>query len=198
MHKMIQDEVKSLEPGKLSYLPSYLAQLYSYRECQLEIEINDINVIRDIYGIADSDEEEFDSEKTEEGSTDESSKADSEMEEGDDGFHTGSQPKSTDLEEPLQAAAVGEVEVSRPQKSGIAERQAEKQEQALPVSSITRGTQTMIQEEVGQNRIPMDHMETRIEQGNYVYQPQTGPGPEPLDKEADEVMPGEDRGSGPA
>jgi hypothetical protein len=97
---MIQDEVKSLKPGKLSYLPSYLAQLYSYGECQLETKINDRNVIWDIYGIADSDEEESDSEKIEEGSTEESSKADSKMEEGDDGFHTGSQPKSTDLEKP--------------------------------------------------------------------------------------------------
>jgi hypothetical protein len=90
MHKVIQDKVKSLKPGKFSYLPSYLAQLYSYEECQLETKINDKNVIRDIYGIADSDEEESDSKKTEEGSIEESSKAASEMEEGDDGFHTGS------------------------------------------------------------------------------------------------------------
>jgi hypothetical protein len=114
MHKVIQNEVKSLKLGKLSYLPSYLAQLYSYGECQLETEINDKNVIQNIYGIADSDEEKFDSEKTEEGSTEESSKADSEMKEGDDGFHTRSQPKSTNLEEPLQAAAVGEAKISRP------------------------------------------------------------------------------------
>jgi hypothetical protein len=39
----------------------------------------------------------------------------------------------------------------------------------------------------------MDHMETRTEQGDYVYQPQTGPGLEPLDKKADEVMLKEDR-----
>jgi hypothetical protein len=64
MHKVIQDKVKSLKPRKLSYLPSYLAQLYLYGECQLETEINDKNVIRDIYGIADSDEEESNSEKT--------------------------------------------------------------------------------------------------------------------------------------
>jgi hypothetical protein len=50
---------------------------------------------------------------------------------------------------------------------------------------------------VGKTRIPIDHMETRIEQEDYVYQPQTRPGPEPLDKEADEVMLVEDRGSGP-
>jgi hypothetical protein len=44
----------------------------------------------------------------------------------------------------------------------------------------------------------MEHMETRTEQEDYVYQPQTGPGPEPLDKEADEVMLEEDRGPGPS
>jgi hypothetical protein len=49
---------------------------------------------------------------------------------------------------------------------------------------------------VGQTQIPMDHMETRTKQEDYVNQPQTGPGPEPLDKKADEVMLGEDRGLG--
>jgi hypothetical protein len=77
-----------------------------------------------------------------------------------------------------------------------------------------------IQEEVGQTWIPMDHRDARIEQypyqdlgfreegwpatgqvkeeeEDYVYQPQTGPGPEPMDKEVEEEMAGEDIGLGP-
>jgi hypothetical protein len=78
-----------------------------------------------------------------------------------------------------------------------------------------------IQEEVGQTLIPMDHIDTKTElypyqdlgfrkegwpatsQGkeeerDYVYQPQTRPGPEPMHDQVEEVMAGEDIGSGPA
>ncbi len=78
--------------GKLFYLPSYLTQIYSYGEYQLEIEINDWNVIQDICGIVDSDEEEADSEKTKKKSIDEPLKALRDIEEEDDRSYTSSQP----------------------------------------------------------------------------------------------------------
>jgi hypothetical protein len=55
MHKVIQDKVRALNDDKLFFLPSYLAQLYAYAECKLEIEIDDKDIINELYGTEDED-----------------------------------------------------------------------------------------------------------------------------------------------
>jgi hypothetical protein len=76
MHKVIHDEVRALGPKKLCSLPSYLAQLYAYGDCQLVIERHQRNlvrrVIKEVYGTSEdelTDEEEATYEETEEEST---------------------------------------------------------------------------------------------------------------------------------
>jgi hypothetical protein len=76
MHKVIQDEVRTLGPKKLCSLPNYLAQLYAYGDCQLVIERHHRvlvrRVIKEVYGTSKdelTDEEEATYEETEEEST---------------------------------------------------------------------------------------------------------------------------------
>ncbi|CAN5962657.1 unnamed protein product [Sphagnum jensenii] len=76
MHKVIQDEVRALGPKKLCSLPSYLAQLYAYGDCQLVIERHHRvlvrRVIKEVYGTSEdelTDEEEATYEETKEEST---------------------------------------------------------------------------------------------------------------------------------
>jgi hypothetical protein len=87
MHKVIQDEVRALKVDKLFFLPSYLAQLYAYAKYKLEIEIDDKNIIKELYGTKDenvlTDEEEASSETTDDGSTEVPLEASSDTEEGD-------------------------------------------------------------------------------------------------------------------
>ncbi|CAK9879717.1 unnamed protein product [Sphagnum jensenii] len=73
MHKVIQDEVRALGPKKLCYLPSYLAQLYAYGDCQLVIERHHRvlvrRVIKEVYGTSEDEltnEEEATYEETKE------------------------------------------------------------------------------------------------------------------------------------
>jgi hypothetical protein len=122
MHRVIQDEVKALKADKLSFLPSYLARLYAYAECELEIEVDDRDVIKELYGTEDedalTDEEEASSEKTEERSTEIPLEASGDTEEGDQSDYVFSvQTQSTDMHEPLMAAATRDSEVSKPQQS---------------------------------------------------------------------------------
>ncbi|CAM6013774.1 unnamed protein product [Sphagnum balticum] len=154
MHKVIQDEVRTLGPKKLCYLPSYLAQLYAYGDCQLVIEKHHKvlvgRVIKEVYGTSEDeliDEEEVTYEETEEEST----------------------------------------EVSKPQQNGIdtrglvsallnlGERQEEGRGQHRPDSRVelvirTRDMETQtdqgseIQGGMGTTQIPIDYMDTRMEQ----------------------------------
>jgi hypothetical protein len=84
---VILDEVRALKADKLFFLPSYLAQLYAYAKCKLEIEINDIDIIKELYGIEDeeylTDKKEAGSEKIEGRSTEIPLKASGDTEEGD-------------------------------------------------------------------------------------------------------------------
>ncbi|CAK9211700.1 unnamed protein product [Sphagnum troendelagicum] len=73
MHKVIQDEVRTLGPKKLCYLPSYLVQLYAYGDCQLVIERHHKVLVRraikEVYGTSEDEltnEEEATYEETEE------------------------------------------------------------------------------------------------------------------------------------
>jgi hypothetical protein len=87
MHKVIQDEVRALKVDKLFFLPSYLAQLYAYAKYKLEIEIDDRDVIKKLYGTKDEDvlthKEEASSEMIEEGSNEVPLEASGDTEEGD-------------------------------------------------------------------------------------------------------------------
>jgi hypothetical protein len=87
MHKVIQDEIRALKAHKLLFLLSYLAQLYTYAECKLEIEIDDIYIIKKLYGTEDedvlTDKEDASSKKIEERSTEVPLEASDDTEEGD-------------------------------------------------------------------------------------------------------------------
>jgi hypothetical protein len=93
MHKVIQDEVRTLGPKKLCYLPSYLVQLYAYGDCQLVIERHHRvlvrRVIKEVYGTSEdefTDEEEATYEETEEESTEVPLEDYGEIEGGDQSF----------------------------------------------------------------------------------------------------------------
>ncbi|CAK9274425.1 unnamed protein product [Sphagnum jensenii] len=87
MHKVTQDEVRALGPKKLCYLPSYLAQLYAYGDCQLVIERHHKvlvrRVIKEVYGTSEDEltNEEATYEETKEEST-EASEGESESSQG--------------------------------------------------------------------------------------------------------------------
>jgi hypothetical protein len=94
MHKVIQDEVRALGPKKLCYLPSYLAQLYAYGDCQLIIERHHIvlviRVIKEVYGTSEDEltyEEEATYEETKEESTEVPLEDYGETEGGDQSFY---------------------------------------------------------------------------------------------------------------
>jgi hypothetical protein len=125
MHKVIQDEVRALGPKKLCYLPSYLAQLYAYGDCQLVIERHHKvlvrRVIKEVYGTSKDEltnEEEATYEETEEESTEVPLEDCGETEGGDQSFYMSSdQPQSTNMMEPLMATALVDSQVSKPQQS---------------------------------------------------------------------------------
>jgi len=111
-----------------------------------------------------------------------------EIEGGDQSFYMSSdQPQSIDMMEPLMAAVVVDSKVSKPQQSGIdtrglvrallnlGERQEEGQRQHRPDSRVelvirTRDMETQIdqgseiQGGMGTTQIPIDYMDTRMEQ----------------------------------
>jgi hypothetical protein len=127
MHKVIHDEVRALGPKKLCYLPSYLAQLYAYGDCQLVIERHHKvlvrRVIKEVYGTSEDEfthEEKATYEETKEESTEVPLEDYGEIKGGDQSFYMSSdQPQSIDMMEPLMAAVVVDSKVSKPQQSGI-------------------------------------------------------------------------------
>jgi len=195
MHKVIQDEVRALGPKKLCYLPSYLAQLYAYGDCQLVLERHHKflvrRVIKEVYGTSEdelTDEEEATYEEIEEESTEVRLEDYGEIEGGDRSFYMSSdQPQNADMMEPLMAAAVVDSQVSKPQQSAadtrglvsallnLGERQEEGQGQHRPDFRVelvirTRDMETQtnqgseIQGGMGTTQIPIDYMDTRMEQ----------------------------------
>jgi hypothetical protein len=176
-------------------LPSYLAQLYAYAKCKLEIEIDNRDVIKELYGTEDedvlTDKEEANSETIEEESTEVPLEASGDTEESDQSDYVSSvQTQTKDMNEPFMAATTRDFEVSKPQQSdldntglaiallNLGEREEEVQKQDGPSSGVkfvksTRDIETEtdqgseIQEELGQTRIPIDHMDTRTEQYPY-------------------------------
>jgi hypothetical protein len=124
MHKVIQDEVRALKVDKLFFLTSYLAHLYAYAKCKLEIEIDDRDVIKELYGTEDEDvlidEEEACSKMIEKGSTEVPLDASGDTEECDQSDYVSSvQTQSTNMNEPLMAVATRDFEVSKPQESDL-------------------------------------------------------------------------------
>jgi hypothetical protein len=124
MHKVIQNKVKALKAYKLSFLPSYLAQLYAYAKCKLEIEIDDKDVIKKLYGTEDEDvftnKEEASSEAIEKESTEVPLEASGDTEEGDQSDYVSSvQTQTTDMKEPLMVAPKRDFEVFKPQQSDL-------------------------------------------------------------------------------
>jgi hypothetical protein len=116
--------VRALKADKLFFLPSYLAQLYAYAKCKLEIEIDDRDAIKELYGTEDEDvltnKEEASSETTEEGSIEVPLEASGDTEEGDQSDYVSSvQTQTTNMNEPLMAATTRNFEVSKPQRSDL-------------------------------------------------------------------------------